>query len=211
VWRATRQESWGGLGRAIRGNLGLFLYLTALMWMMNLVSHGTQDLYPTFLERYWGFGFGRRVALTAFSMVGAVTGGIVCGLYSTRLGRRRTIALALFGAITVIPAWAFAPSLAVLVAGAFLMQAFVQGAWGVIPAHITELSPDAVRGFLPGFAYQCGAALAGAIPYLEARLAERLNYGWAMALIAATVCALGVGVTALGPERRGVAFGRAGL
>jgi SHS family lactate transporter-like MFS transporter len=211
VWRATRQESWGGLGRAIRGHLGLFLYLTVLMWMMNLVSHGTQDLYPTFLERYWGFGFGRRVALTAFSMVGAVTGGIVCGWYSTRLGRRRTIALALFGAIAVIPAWAFAPSLAVLVAGAFLMQAFVQGAWGVIPAHITELSPDAVRGFLPGFAYQCGAALAGAIPYVEARLAERLNYGWAMALIAAAVCALGVGVTTLGPERRGVAFGRAGL
>ncbi len=211
VWRTTRQESWAGLGRAIRDNLGLFLYLTALMWMMNLVSHGTQDLYPTFLERYWGFGFGRRVALTAFSMVGAVMGGIVCGLYSSRLGRRRTIAMALVGAIAVIPAWAFAPSLAVLVAGTFLMQAFVQGAWGVIPAHITELSPDSVRGFLPGFAYQCGAALAGAIPYLEARLAERLNYGWAMALIAATVCALGVGVTALGPERRGVAFGRTGL
>jgi SHS family lactate transporter-like MFS transporter len=211
VWRATRQESWAGLGRAIRDNLGLFLYLTALMWMMNLVSHGTQDLYPTLLERHWGFGFGRRVGLTAFSMVGAVTGGIMCGLYSSRFGRRRTIAVALLGAIAVIPLWAFAPSLAVLVAGAFFMQAFVQGAWGVIPAHITELSPDSVRGFLPGFAYQCGAALAGAIPYLEALLAERLNYAWAMALIAATVCALGVGVTALGPERRGVAFGPTGL
>src|SRR5258708_2511944 len=150
VWRTTRQESWAGLGRAIRDNLGLFLYLTALMWMMNLVSHGTQDLYPTFLERYWGFGFGRRVALTAFSMVGAVMGGIVCGLYSIRLGRRRTIAMALAGATAVISAWAFAPSLAVLVAGTFLMQAFVQGAWGVIPAHITELSPDSARGFLPG-------------------------------------------------------------
>src|SRR5260370_669447 len=78
VWRTTRQESWAGLGRAIRDNLGLFLYLTALMWMMNLVSHGTQDLYPTFLERYWGFGFGRRVALTPFSRLAPVMGGIVC-------------------------------------------------------------------------------------------------------------------------------------
>ena len=135
----------------------------------------------------------------------------MCGLYSSRVGRRGTIAVALLAAIAATPVWAFAPSLAVLVAGAFLRQAFVQGAWGVIPAHITELSPDSVRGFLPGFAYQCGAALAGAIPYLEARLAERVNYAWAMALIAATVCALGVGITALGLERRGVAFGRGGL
>src|SRR5260370_28502079 len=144
-------------------------------------------------------------------MVGAVMGGIVCGLDSSRIGRRRTIAMALVGAIAVIPAWAFAPSLAVLVAGTFLMQAFVQGAWGVIPAHITELSPDSVRGFLPGFAYQCGAALAGAIPYLEARLAERLNYGRAMAPVAATGCALGVRGPALRPQPPGVALRRPGL
>src|SRR2546428_747798 len=207
VWRATRHESWTGLGRAIAGNLKLFLYITVLMWMMNMVSHGTQDMYPTFLQRDWGFTPTQRATLTALSMVGALCGGVICGLYSDRLGRRRTIALALSGAVAVIPIWAFAPSLPLLVAGAFVMQFFVQGAWGVIPAHITELSPDSVRGFLPGFAYQCGVFLAGYIGYAEARVAEHLNYAWAMALVAATVFVLGAVVAVLGPERRGVAFG----
>ncbi len=207
VWRATRHESWTGLGRAIAGNLKLFLYITVLMWMMNVVSHGTQDMYPTFLQRDWGFTPTQRATLTALSMVGALCGGVICGLYSDRLGRRRTIALALSGAVAVIPIWAFAPSLPLLVAGAFVMQFFVQGAWGVIPAHITELSPDSVRGFLPGFAYQCGVFLAGYIGYAEARVAEHLNYAWAMALVAATVFVLGAVVALLGPERRGVAFG----
>ena len=207
VWRATRHESWTGLGRAIAGNLKLFLYITVLMWMMNMVSHGTQDMYPTFLQRDWGFTPTQRATLTALSMVGALCGGVICGLYSDRLGRRRTIALALSGAVAVIPIWAFAPSLPLLVTGAFVMQFFVQGAWGVIPAHITELSPDSVRGFLPGFAYQCGVFLAGYIGYAEARVAEHLNYAWAMALVAATVFVLGAVVALLGPERRGVAFG----
>jgi SHS family lactate transporter-like MFS transporter len=209
VWRETRQHSWSGLGRVIGDNLPLFLYITLLMWMMNMVSHGTQDMYPTFLQRDRGFAPAGRAALTAFSMVGALIGGIVCGLYSDRLGRRRTIVLALTGALAVIPLWAFAPSISLLVAGAFLMQFFVQGAWGVIPAHITELVPGAVRGFLPGFAYQCGVLLASSIAYVEARFAAHLSYAGAMALSAATVFVLGAIVAALGPERRGVAFGRA--
>ncbi len=208
VWRETRHESWSGLGRAITANVKLFLYITVLMWMMNMVSHGTQDMYPTFLQRDWGFTPTRRAALTAFSMVGALTGGVLCGLYSDRLGRRRTIVLALVGAVAAIPLWAFAPSLPLLVAGAFVMQFFVQGAWGVIPAHITELSPDSVRGFLPGFAYQCGVLLASSIAYVEARFAEHLSYAWAMALSAVTVFVLGAVVATLGPERRGVVFGR---
>src|SRR2546422_6650647 len=112
------------------------------MAMMNMVSHGTQDMYPTFLQRDWGFSPAKRAALTAFSQVGGLRGGVLCGLSSDRLGRRRTIALALVGAILVIPIWAFAPSLPLLVAGAFVMQFFVQGAWGVIPAHITERSEE---------------------------------------------------------------------
>jgi len=211
VWRETRQETWRGLGRAIVSNSKLFLYLVLLMAMMNLVSHGTQDMYPTFLQRDWGFSPTRRAALTAFSMVGALSGGVVCGLYSDRLGRRRTIVLALVGALVVIPLWAFAPSLPLLVAGAFVMQFFVQGAWGVIPAHITELSPDSVRGFLPGFAYQCGVALASSIPHLQALFAAGASYASAMARSAAVVFALGAIVAGLGRERRGVAFGRAGV
>jgi SHS family lactate transporter-like MFS transporter len=207
VWEATRAGSWRGIGRAIVRNLKVFAYITLLMWMMNMVSHGTQDMYPTFLERAWGFTPTARAVLTAWSMAGALAGGVVCGLYSDRLGRRRTIVLALAGAAAVIPLWAFAPGVPVLVAGAFLMQFCVQGAWGVIPAHITELAPAAVRGFLPGFAYQCGVLLASAIAYVEARFAEHLSYAWAMALTAATVFALGALVARAGPERRGVAFG----
>ena len=176
------------------------------MAMMNMVSHGTQDMYPTFLQRDWGFSPAKRAALTAFSQVGALTGGVLCGLYSDRLGRRRTIALALVGAILVIPIWAFAPSLPLLVAGAFVMQFFVQGAWGVIPAHITELSPDSVRGFLPGFAYQCGVAIASKLPHVQAVFAVGSSYARSMAFSAATVFALGAVVAMLGRERRGVAF-----
>ncbi len=208
VWRETRHETWSGLGRAIVSNWKLFIYLTVLMAMMNMVSHGTQDMYPAFLERDWGFGPTTRAALTAFSQVGALTGGVLCGLYSDRLGRRRTIALALAGAVLSIPIWAFAPALPLLVAGAFIMQFFVQGAWGVIPAHINELSPDPVRGFLPGFAYQCGVAIASKIPHVQALFAARTSYAQAMALSAATVFVLGAVVAGLGPERRGVAFGR---
>src|SRR6266566_4666997 len=208
VWRETRHETWSGLGRTIAANWKLFLYLTVLMAMMNMVSHGTQDMYPTFLQRDWGFGPTTRAALTAFSQVGALTGGILCGLYSDRLGRRRTIALALLGAVLAIPIWAFAPSLPLLVAGAFIMQFFVQGAWCVIPAHITELSPDAVRGFLPGFAYQCGVAIASKLPHVQALFAVGSSYARSMAFSAATVFALGAVVALLGRERRGVAFGR---
>ena len=109
----------------------------------------------------------------------------------------------------MIPAWAFAPSLPVLFLGAFGMQFMVQGAWGVIPAHITELSPDSVRGFLPGFAYQCGVAVAAFVPTLQAWIAERLTYTVAMPLtagIAFVACAI---VAWRGPERRGITYGAA--
>jgi SHS family lactate transporter-like MFS transporter len=207
VWQRSKARNWSHLGRAIAANWKLFLYLTLLMAMMNGVSHGTQDLYPTFLQRDWGFTPQHRAALTALSMVGALTGGILCGLYSDRLGRRRTIVIALTGALLVIPLWANAPSVVPLVAGAFLMQFMVQGAWGVIPAHITELSPDAVRGFLPGFAYQCGVLIASVMPWLGARLAEGRSYAWAMALTAGTVFVLCGIVAWLGPERRGIVYG----
>src|SRR5438445_3597371 len=208
VWRETRHENWSGLGKAIVSNWKLFLYLTILMAMMNMVSHGTQDMYPTFLQRDWGFGPTARAALTAFSQVGALAGGVICGLYSDRLGRRRTIGLALVGAVLAIPMWAFAPATPLLVLGAFVMQFFVQGAWGVIPAHINELAPDGVRGFLPGFAYQCGVAIASQIPHVQALFAAHTSYAQTMALSAALVFIVCAVVAMLGPERRGVAVGR---
>jgi MFS transporter, SHS family, lactate transporter len=175
---------------------------------MNMVSHGTQDMYPTFLERDWGFGPRARAGVTAISQVGAVVGGVLLGLYSDRLGRRRTIAIALVGATLMIPIWAFAPATPLLVIGAFMMQFFVQGAWGVIPAHINELAPDGVRGFLPGFGYQCGVAVASQIPHVQALFAAHTTYAQTMALSAALVFTIGAVVALAGPERKGVAFGR---
>ncbi len=209
VWERTRLGSWGALGRGIVSSWRLFLYLTLLMAMMNFVSHGTQDMYPTFLERHWGFGARARAGITAFSMVGAIGGGVLFGALSGRIGRRRAMVTALFGALTVLPLWAFAPYPAVLVAGAFLLQLMVQGAWGVVPAHISELSPDPVRGFLPGFAYQCGVLAASSVAYIEALLAERTSYANAMASVAVVVLSVAALVVALGPERRGVTFGGA--
>ena len=207
VWERTRHRDWSGLGRAIISHWKLFLYIWLLMTMMNLVSHGTQDLYPTFLERDWGFTPQRRAILTMIANVGALTGGVLFGLYSDRIGRRRAIALALAGAIMMIPAWGFAPSLPVLFLGAFGMQFMVQGAWGVIPAHITELSPDSVRGFLPGFAYQCGVAIAAFVPTLQAWFAVRVTYTVAMPLTAG-IAFVGCAIVAwLGPERRGITYG----
>jgi SHS family lactate transporter-like MFS transporter len=207
VWERTRQHSWDALGRTIAANWRLFLYLTLLMAGMNFASHGTQDMYPTFLEREWGLGPRSRAALTAFSMVGAISGGIVFGLWSDRIGRRKAIVVALGLAVLMIPLWAFAPSLPFLIAGAFLMQFMVQGAWGVIPAHITELSPDSVRGFLPGFAYQCGVLLASSVVYVEALFAARISYAGSMALTAVTVFGFAGLVAAAGRERRGMTFG----
>src|SRR5712692_3107385 len=207
VWKRTRHESWGNLGRAIASHWKLFIYITLLMMMMNFVSHGTQDMYPTFLERQWGFGPTQRMVISMIAMVGAITGGIVFGFYSDRVGRRRAMIVALLSAIAVIPLWAFSPSLTLLVIGAFLMQFMVQGAWGGMPAHLSELSPDSVRGFLPGFAYQCGVLLASSVAYIEALFAERISYGMAMALTALTVFSIAAAVTAMGRERHGITFG----
>ena len=207
VWERTRHGSWAELARAIAANWRLFCYLTLLMATLNAVSHGTQDMYPTFLQRDWGFAPSGRAALTALSMVGAIVGGIVFGLGSDRLGRRAAMIAAFLGGLALVPVWAFAPSVVLLVCGAVAMQFMVQGAWGVIPAHISELSPDGVRGFLPGFAYQCGVLLASLLVYLEALFAARTSYATSMAMTAATVFVLAAVVTGLGPERRGVAFG----
>jgi SHS family lactate transporter-like MFS transporter len=138
------------------------------MTMMLFASHGTQDMYPTFLQREWHFAPQRRAVITAISGVGAIIGGVIFGHFSDKLGRRRTIITAFVLGALVIPLWAYAPNQALLVTGAFLMQFMVQGAWGVIPAHLAELSPDSVRGLLPGFAYQTAGIIASSVVYIEA-------------------------------------------
>ena len=206
VWERNRHQSWNEYVRGIGSHWKLFLYLVVLMAMMNFVSHGTQDMYPTFLERDWGFSPERRAVVTMIGNVGAIIGGILFGHYSDRMGRRKAIALALVLAIVTIPLWAYAPSIPLLVVGAFVMQFMVQGAWGVIPAHINELSPSSVRGFLPGFAYQCGVMIASTVVYIEAVFAERMTYANAMALTAVTVFTLGAIAAWAGRERHGVEF-----
>jgi len=207
VWRKTRHPNWSDLGRAIFSNWKLFLYLTLLMMMMNFSSHGTQDMFPTFLKRYWSMKPTQVAAIAAISMVGAICGGTLVGFLSDRFGRRRSMITALVCAILSVPMWAYSPSVTLLVIGAFLIQFMVQGAWGIIPAHLSELSPDSVRGFLPGFAYQCGVLLASSVPTVEAILAEHISYANAMALTALTVFTLAAIVVALGREQKGIEFG----
>jgi MFS transporter, SHS family, lactate transporter len=209
VWEKSKQESWRHLGHSIKTHWRLFLYLTLLMTAMNFASHGTQDMYPTFLQRFWKFGPTERSAISAISMVGALIGGVVIGLVSDRIGRRRAMILSLLVAILVTPLWAYAPHLVLLVLGAFLMQFCVQGAWGVIPAHLSELSPNEIRGFMPGFAYQCGVLFAGSVAYLEAVFAEHVSYATAMALTAGAVFGCAALIAGLGRENKGVEFGRA--
>jgi SHS family lactate transporter-like MFS transporter len=209
VWKKTRHETWGQLGRGIASHWKLFIYLVLLMMMMNFVSHGTQDMYPTLLKRAWGFRPQKVAVVTAFTMVGAIAGGLLFGLLSDRFGRRRSMIAALLCAMVVIPIWALSPSLSLLLAGGFLMQFMVQGAWGVIPAHLTELSPDSVRGFLPGFAYQCGVSVAGLVAYIQAVFAAKTSYPATMALTTVTVLAGAIIMTAVGREKRGIHFGGA--
>jgi SHS family lactate transporter-like MFS transporter len=208
VWEKTRKSDWGGLRRAIFSNWKLFLFLTLLMTFMNFSSHGTQDLYPTFLQRYWHFDASKRSLISAIASLGAICGGTLFGFYSDKRGRRRSIVTALLLAIAVIPLWALSPTTTLLVAGAFLMQFMVQGAWGVIPAHLSELSPDSVRGFLPGFAYQCGVLISGSIAYIQALFAEHFSYATTMALSAAVVFLGGSIIAGLGRERHGEIFGK---
>lgn len=209
VWEKTKHTSWTDLFRAIGANWRTFLFTTLLCTAMIFCSHGTQDLYPLFLQREWGFTPQQRAMLTAFSMVGALIGGVSAGYLSDRIGRRKALALSLVCGIFMVPLWAFAPNIALLVAGAFLIQACVQGAWGVIPAHINELSPDGVRGFLPGFAYQCGVLFGGTIVTIQAAAVAHWPRATVMAMSATIVFTLAAAIALLGPERKGRVYGAA--
>ncbi len=206
VWqkRIKPRQSWGQQAAEVFSHWRLFLYLLGFMTMMLFASHGTQDMYPTFLQRQWHFSPARRSAITGFSGIGAVIGGIIFGHLSDKWGRRRAIIVAFVLGAAIIPVWAYAPNQLWLIAGAFVMQFMVQGAWGVVPAHLAELSPDSVRALLPGFAYQSAGVIASSAVYVEAAYAQKASYATAMALTAISVFVLASIMAALGPERRGL-------
>jgi len=191
AWKANRSLNWKEYGNAIKKNWKLFLYLVLLMSMMNLISHGTQDLYPTFLQKQKNFDPHETAVITMISMVGAILGGLFFGYLSDFYGRKKMMAIAVILALLLIPLWLLAGGSVLIALGAFGMQFMVQGAWGIIPAHINELSPGPVRGFFPGFAYQLGVLIAAAVPYVEATLAENLGYATAMEIAAGSVLAVG--------------------
>jgi len=206
AWKANRSLNWKEYGNAIKKNWKLFLYLVLLMSMMNLISHGTQDLYPTFLQKQKNFDPHETAVITMISMVGAILGGLFFGYLSDFYGRKKMMAIAVVLALLLIPLWLLAGGSVLIALGAFGMQFMVQGAWGIIPAHINELSPGPVRGFFPGFAYQLGVLIAAAVPYVEATLAENLGYATAMEIAAGSVLAVGAIIILAGPEARGIHF-----
>ncbi|MDE2488203.1 MAG: MFS transporter [Alphaproteobacteria bacterium] len=212
AWEARRaaaaQHKPPGLGKALKGHWGRLLYVVVLMTCFNFFSHGTQDLYPTFLRVQHGFGAGLVTVLTILLNLGAICGGLIFGPLSERIGRRRAIVLAALLALPVIPLWAFSGSALLLGAGAFLIQVAVQGAWGVVPAHLNELSPPDARGTFPGFAYQLGNFFAAGNAYLQARVAEAHgnDYGFALAVVCGVVAVLLAVVTWFGPEAKGTSF-----
>ncbi len=182
--------------------------MIALMFMMNCLSHGTQDLYPDFLKHGHGIASNTVAYITMFYNVGAVIGAVVFGMLSERIGRRYSMLAALAVAVAVIPAWAFGGTLTMLALGAFVMQMGVQGAWGNIPVHLNELSPDAVRGLLPGFTYQIGILLAASTPTVQFALRSRLGYAWAITAFELVVIACLSLLLVFGKEKRGRSFVR---
>ena len=207
-WSPTTQSNTVSI---LRAHWRLGLYAVVLMTAFNFLSHGTQDLYPTFLQVQHEFSPQAVGIIAVIYNVGAILGGIVCGSLSERVGRRRTIIVASLLCLPVLPLWAFSSGAATLALGAFLMQFMVQGAWGVIPVHLNELSPDAARGTFPGFVYQLGNLLASANATIQAAMAAHFgnDYGLALAVVAGTMAIAICVMTFLGMEAKGVAFGTA--
>ena len=173
---------------------------------MNSMSHGTQDMFPTFLTRQRHYSVGVVTLVTIISMAGALSGGIIVGHLSDRWGRRRAMLTAVTVAVLLIPLWIAAPNIPMIVLGAFCMQFMVQGAWGVIPAHIIELSPHQLRGFFPGFAYQVGVLCASSIGYIESSIGEHLTYSTSMGIAMAVVIGCLWLIIKFGPEEHGKLF-----
>jgi len=189
----------------LRDNWRIAVYAVVLMMCFNLFSHGTQDLYPTFLQKQHQFDHATVSWITIVGNLGAIVGGLLFGYASERIGRVNAITIASLLALPALPLWAFSSTPFLLAVGAFAMQVAVQGAWGVIPAHLNELSPGPVRATLPGFVYQAGNFLASYNGPFQAKIAESSggDYGYALALVAGVVAVAIVIVIRFSPERRG--------
>src|ERR1700704_2926100 len=194
----------------LKSHWRLGIYAIVLMTALNFFSHGTQDLYPTFLEVQHGLS-PREVGLIAVIYnIGAICGGLLFGSLSERFGRRRIIIIAALLSLSVVPLWAFSASPVLLALGAFLMQFMVQGAWGVVPVHLNELSPPDFRGTFPGLAYQLGNCAAAFAAQQQAAIAAHFggNYGLALAVVAVTVAIVIAILAAIGAEAKGIGFGK---
>jgi SHS family lactate transporter-like MFS transporter len=210
-WTPTTAS--GNTMAILKSHWRLGIYAVLLMTAFNFFSHGTQDLYPTFLQVQHGLSPHEVGLIAVIYNTGAIIGGISFGSLSERFGRRRIIIVTAASSLIVLPLWAFSTSVIWLAVGAFLMQVMVQGAWGVIPVHLNELSPDDARGTFPGFVYQLGNLIASVNATLQAGIAVRYggNYALALAVVAGTVAIVIVFLTALGTEAKGIVFGTARL
>ena len=216
VWQRRREKKRRvplDIAGFIKQHGALFIHAVLLMTAFNYMSHGTQDLYATFLERQRGFGVSEKSMITIIYAIGAICGGTVIGFFSQRWGRRRSIIICAVCGMLLIPAWIFAPGTALLIAGGFLMQFMVQGAWGVVPVHLNEVSPADFRGTFPGLAYQLGNFAAAYAAQQQAWLAERFrteegtpNYALTMALVECVVFLAIIVLAAIGHEERGKEF-----
>jgi len=212
AWKLHRNPSVEAMFGTLWDYKKIFAYMLVLMSVITCLSHGTQDLYPDFLKsiafvvhaKVLGMAAGLGIPL--LSNVGAIVGTIGFGSLSEKIGRRKAVMLALVLCVVSMPAWAFGGTLMAVVVGAFVMQAGVQGAFGVIPAHLNELAPSAVRGLFPGFVYQLGVLVSASTPTVENALERRFGYGWALTSFECVVIALLMAIIWFGPEKRGLDF-----
>jgi len=206
-------DFWRQAFAVLKRHWALFLYVVVLMTAFNAMAHGTQDMYQTFLGEQRHYGVTQKATTGIIYAIGAICGGTMVGHLSQKWGRRRSIALCCVLGIMLIPMWVFSPGYAFLVVGGFAMQFMVQGAWGIVPVHLNELSPDAVRGTFPGFAYQLGNLFAANTAVVEARLAYHFHdasghpdYAKALGLCALVTFVVLIFLAAIGPEKRGKEF-----
>lgn len=210
TWEAGRKSGAARRGTlaSMRGHWKRLLYMMLLMMAFNMFSHGSQDMYPTFLKSQMHFSPGTVTVLTMLLNVGAILGGLTFGSWSEKVGRRRAMVVAALLALPCIPLWTYGGSIVLLGIGAFLIQVMVQGAWGVVPTYLNELAPQDVRATLPGFAYQLGNLLAAVTATAQSWLAARNdgNYALVMAVWMAVVAVLLALLAWWGPKVRGVSF-----